>query len=256
MNIDLFTIQAFSLLKNSFIFGLSGLLIAIICCPLSFLRTQKQQTGGNSYIKIFSINTKKYGYSVLYSGFSHYSLLLVISTLSFSVIESFSIPLIKLFLDPYTFTGILLRVFILGLIETIMIIYFDYHALKKQKIGLLEYNSTNLKIFFVLYFLKNTIMWFGIMIPIYFSYKYQINLFEKTIISFFIGGSFGFSTLPLDIMAVKIIGLDPKKSVWKIFKQEIEIKGIKRVFSGGLMKFIILSIYTIIVVLTDVLLKS
>lgn len=258
---DLF-IKIFILIKEILIFGSVGFFVSIIAAPLAFLRTQRQQTG-DDYLSLIKKNKEKYGYSVFFSGFFYYAIMNAISSGSFGLVEGLSIPLIKWQnLDPYSFFGILLRTLFLGTFETILIVYFDYKAIQSQKIGLLENKKLKILSFFTPSFIKNTIIWGGTTFSIFIIYKLyesfpDINYMIKILISFTFGVLFATAALPFDVICVKRVGVyDHERSMISILKECIQADGLKRIFAGGMMRVLILGIFTISTVLTDLFLKK
>ncbi len=254
MNNILYESEIFRLFKETIYFGILGFVISFLLSPLAFLRTQKQKTN-LSYILIYKQNIEKYGYKVLYSGALYYVIFNTVSLALFGFLDFFSIKLVKNFYNQNSFLGLFIRSLIIGIIDSILIMFIDYKAIKSQKLESKNNTNNNLWKFSICYIIKNTTVYFGIMFGLYFWYNYpSLGNFYLIAIGFFIGGLFSFITLPLDFIIVNIIS--PKKeSIYRIFSYALKNYGFNRVFSGGLMKFIILAIYTIFMNIGEILIR-
>jgi hypothetical protein len=263
--------------KETFIYGLSGFLIAILVTPLYFLKTQRQSTGKSYYeiLNLIKINSKNqnnkfYFAKVIFSGVFYIAILNAYASMIFGLVEGFSIPLIPSFfkIDSYSISGILIRTLLIGFFESIINVYFDYKAISNEKIafsGKETYLGTNLIIFSFLSFLKNTIGWTSTTFSIFIIYQLRAKFFielsylNSSLLSFFIALFFSSLLLPFDVICVKTVGAGKKKNLLEIIKELFKINGlsgIKKLCHGGVMRIVIMSIFAAGTVLVDLYLKK
>lgn len=249
------------ILKDGFIFGLIGFVISFITIPLIFLKTHRQQTGSN-YTKIFQEKITQSGWLVFYSGALPYAILNFISSACFGISESISVPILQKFDLAYQPIGIIIRTIFLGFTETLLIIYFDLKTISKQKKEFLLQKPNILSIALPS-FLRNTVIWGGATSSIYVIYYLTnnaqfltITYSLKIIISFILGISFAILALPFDLVSTQVVGCNKKISLIKRLKENIKEHGIIRLCHGGLVRVIVLGIFTVATVLTDLFLNQ
>lgn len=243
------------------ILSIINCIIALINTPLSFLQINRQQTG-MGYFGIFQKKLKKHGWSIFYTGFLSCIFYYYASSFSFEIAENISVPILKKFDLDYTLIGIIIRTICLGLTDTILITYFEFKMTSKQKHEFIASKPSILSII-IPCFVKNTIMWGGTTFSIYIIYYLSTNMNIKTShlfnnsISFVFGIIFAIISLPFELASVQAVGHEEKNiSTFKILYTNIKKNGLKRVFDGGTIFVIEMTVFTVLMVFAELLINQ
>jgi hypothetical protein len=242
--------QFINLFKNIFYFGITGALIGILVNPLQFLKIIRQQTG-QKYQEIIINSYNKYGIKVFYRGLKSYMILNFLVNAAFGISEFMSYMILSSFNLQFTIFGIFTRILFAASIETIFTAKTEVQTISKYKGDLMK-KSGEVSSILASIFTRNIINWMGSLIAIYLIYKFQLSYFYGFFISLIVGMIFAIATLPFDIVATHNCGDIEKLSIFQRLKKiSFESGGYQEAYRGSLMRIIMMTCYSIGIVIVE-----
>ena len=245
----------YKIIRESFIYGITAMILAYIISPLKFLAIQRQQTGFK-YSDILKQKLKDYGYYIFYSGAIPYSIFQFISSASFGLSEILSDRFLQAMSINATAIIIIFKILITGFIETVTTIYPEAKEIKKNKIGLMETSGTILSVFTPV-FIRNSLSWVGTILTIYTlqmlkqKYGIEFNTFQFLCITLIMGVIFSFITVPFDVIVTQNFGSKDNLTFIERIRYNISNNNIDILFRGSTLRILMLALYTVCTVCID-----
>lgn len=269
------------LIIEGLFFGLLAALAAFIISPVQYLKIIRQETGA-AYTKILKTTLReKNPLKVFYRGALPYTIMNFLSNAAFGLSDYISnlilhsnnnsnilnisnidpniasgadIAINNIIIINYSlFTGVALRSFLGGIIETLFTIYPEIQEILRNKGQLVKDYSNSFfknasKIIFPIFF-RNSIAWVGITLSYEISIRYSVELKYSIILSLIIGLIFGFFSLPLDVIVTQNCGGITNLSVLQRLSQ-IFRKDQSRLLAGATIRIGQICIFTLVTVLS------
>jgi len=243
------------LLKNIAFYGGASALVAILVNPLQFLKIIRQETG-EKYGEIAKRNYEKGGIRIFYRGLRAYVEIQFLVNVAFAFSEFFSIKWLSVYQYELTAVGIIVRAFSASILETLMTIKSEVSQIAKNK-GELMKKDGEVSSIITSIFVRNTINWFGSLWSIYFIHKLSLGDFGGFVFSFVVGIIFAILTLPFDIVATHNCGSLEKLSILQRLKKiAFESGGYSAMYRGSIMRIIMMTCYSVSIVLVSVYLMK
>ena len=247
--------QIIGLLKNIFYFGLAGAFVAFLVNPLQFLKILRQQTG-RQYQSIIEDNYKLYGIKVFYRGLIPYIMLNFLVNAAFGISEFFATMILSPHNLQLTIFGVIVRMISASLFEILFTAKAEVQEIARNKGDLMKKNGEVSSILSAI-FVRNIVNWMGALFSIYFIHLFQLNYSQGFLLSFFVGVIFAIMTLPFDIVATHNCGDIEKLSIFQRLKKiSFESGGYHGAYRGSLMRIIMITCYSVSIVVVERFLMS
>lgn len=248
-------VEFYNLIFNGLIYGLFAAIAAIFLTPLQYIKIQRQefQLSYSEIVKnTIKNHTNKIG--IFFCGWLPYVMLNFISSASFGVFDYFS-NVITRKLQCCMLTVIIVRTFVGGLGETFGTIYFEIKEVIQNKEMQDENAKTSFVTILILIFLRNAIAWLAAILVYELGEKYHFSQMQAIMFSCILGIIFGILTTPFDVLITRNCGVVKKESLCSQIYHIIFKSKYDETFSGAIIRFIQIGIYSVVTLLTMIFLK-
>lgn len=242
-----------SMLREAFIFGLFSCITAILISPLQFLKIIRQQTG-EKYSNIIKSNYKKSGIKLFYRGAYPYGKMQFLSSFAFGMSEFCCIFILRKFSLDTALIAVFIRSISAGIFETTFTAKAEVQEISKNKGELMKKEGEVFSILEAI-FLRNVLFWMASLLSFYFIQKANLSHEIGGLIAFIFGVIFAIITIPFDLIATHNCGDEENHSVFSRMKKIIKEEKYSSMYRGSLMRIILMSIFTIVTTLTEMLLR-